>query len=173
MNKSLKSPAVEYGKSRLANKKTGKLASSSTWLLDLAACAITFGHSTGIASALPLTKAERLLNKNNLKNFTKHQKEEAQKIPVSSHADLRAVAEAGIPAIVVFYIENVVGSRNPKTVNRKGFTYWLAREIAYPGSQLNLFLLSRPELVGLAEIKRSERWWVDRLKMQSKLHKAS
>lgn len=173
MNKPLKSSAVEYGKSRLVNIKTGKLASSSTWLLDLAACAITLGQSTGIASALPLAKAERLLKKNNLKNFTKHQKAEAQKISVSSHGDLRAAAEAGIPSIVVFYIENVVGSRDPKTVNRKGFTHWLAREIASPDSQLNLFLLSRPELVGLAEIKRSERWWVDRVKMQSKLRKGS
>jgi len=29
MNKSLKPPAVEYGKSRLANKKTGKLAAQT------------------------------------------------------------------------------------------------------------------------------------------------
>ena len=163
-----KSAAVVYGKSRLTNKKTGKLASSSTWLLDLAACAITLGHSTGIASALPLAKAERLLNKNKLKAFTKHQKAKVPKISVTSHGDLRAAAEAGIPAIVVFYIENVVGSRDPKTVNRKGFAHWVVCELSFPESSLNLFMQSRPELVGLAEMQRSERWWLDRLKMQSK-----
>lgn len=173
MKEPRKSSAVEYGKSRLTNKKTGKLASTSTWLLDLAACAATLGHSTGIASALPLEKAERLLKKNRLKTFTKQQRVKAPKMPVSSHEDLRSAAEAGVPAIVVFYIENVVGAREPKSVNRKGFAHWLVREIASPGSQLNLFLLSRPELIGLAEIRRSERWWLDRVKMQSKLHKAS
>jgi hypothetical protein len=162
---------VEYGNSRLTNIKTGKLASSSTPILDLAAVAVILGHSTGIAGALPLAKAKRLLCKNTLKNFTKHQKAKAQKISVSSHADLRAVAEAGIPTIVVFYIKYVVGSRDQKRVNRKGFAHWLAREIAFPSSKLNLFIISRQELIGLAEIRRSERWWLDRIRMQSKLHK--
>ncbi len=162
---------VEYGESRLANIKTGKLASSSTLLLDLAAVAVILGHSTGIAGLLPLAKAKRLLCKNTLKNFTKQQKAKGKKISVSSHADLRMVAEAGIPAIVVFYTKYVVGSRDPKRVNRKGFAHWLAREIAFPKSKLNLFILSRQELIALAEIRRSERWWLDRIKMQSKLHK--
>jgi hypothetical protein len=162
---------VEYGKSRLANIKTGKLASSSTWLMDLAAVAVVLGHSTGIAGALPLAKAKRLLRKNTLKNFIKQQKAKVQKISVSSQGDLRAAAEAGIPAIVAFYIKYVVGGREPKTVNRKGFAHWLASAVASPGTSLNLFLQSRPELAGLAETQRSARWWLDRIKMQSKLNK--
>lgn len=58
MNKKLtpKPNELEYGVHRLVNKKTGKLASNTNWLIDLSAIASTKGHTTGISSLLPLKK---------------------------------------------------------------------------------------------------------------------
>ena len=62
---------LEYGLHRLANKKTGKLASNTNWLIDLAAIALMQGHTTGIGSLLPLKNAEKLLAHNKLVPFRK------------------------------------------------------------------------------------------------------
>lgn len=159
-----KSSVVEYGKSRLTNKKTDRLASSSTWLLDLAACAVSLGHSTGIASLLPLARAKRLLVKNTLKPFKRQKITKVRKIAATSHGDLRALAEAAIPAIAVFYLEKIVATKPIKAVNRKGFRHWVIRELRDPNSQLNRYLLSRPDLAGLAETQRADRWWLNRQK---------
>lgn len=172
MKKSAKSTAIHYGKTRLVNKKTRRLASSSTWLVDLAACAINGGEANGIATLLPLAKAQRLLVKNTLKSFTHKKGSKARKAAATSHADLRLLAEAGIPAIAVFYLEMVVEGKPAKYVNRKGFRSWLLDELAIQGSSLNRFLSSRHDLAGLVGINRSNRWWLDRLKMQSKVHKS-
>lgn len=47
----------------LVNRKTGKTASSSTWVLGLAALAYQSGDWLGIMSLLPLAKARRLLKR--------------------------------------------------------------------------------------------------------------
>lgn len=170
MRKARKLYKVQYGSFRLVNKKTDRLASSSTWLLDLAACAVSLGHSTGIASLLPLARAKRLLVNNTLKSFKRQKITKGRKIAVTSHGDLRALAEAAIPAIAVFYGQKIVATKPITSVNRKGFVHWLVRELRNPNSQLNRHLLSRRDLAGLAETRRSERWWLDRVKMQSKSH---
>ncbi len=176
MKKPAKSDGIQYGKSRLVNKKTRRLASSSTSLIDLAACAISMGETTGIATLLPLAKAKRLLAKNTLQSFKPQKRSKAGNAVATSHTDLRALAEAGLPAIAVFYLEMVVGCKPVKHVNLKGFRSWLVDELAVPGSSLNRFLLSRRDLAALVESRRSKRWWLDRLKMlkmQSKLHKSA
>ncbi len=170
MRKARKLYKIQYGRFRLVNKKTGRLASSSTWLVDLAACAVSLGHSTGIASLLPLAHAQRLLVNNTLKPFKRQKIIKARKIAPTSHGDLRTLAEAAIPAIAVFYGEKIVATKAITAVNRKGFVHWLVRELQSPNSQLNRYLLSLPDLAGLAETQRAHRWWLDRLKMQSKLH---
>jgi len=45
---------------RLVNRRTGRLASSTTWLIDLAAVAVALGDDSGIATLLPRAKAEKL-----------------------------------------------------------------------------------------------------------------
>ena len=73
IKKPLTKKSVEYdGTHRLVNKKTGKLASSSTWLIDLAACAVHLGDTQGLAGLLPQEKAQKLLNSNVLKPFKRH-----------------------------------------------------------------------------------------------------
>ncbi len=172
MRKARKLYKVQYGSFRLVNKKTDRLASSSTWLVDLAACAVSLGHSTGIASLLPLARAKRLLVNNTLKPFKRQKGIKARKVAATSHGDLRALAEAAIPAIAVFYGEKIVATKAITAVNRKGFAHWLVHELRNPDSQLNRYILTLPELAGLAETQRAYRWWLDRLKMQSKLHQS-
>ena len=48
----------------LVNKKSGKVASSHSWLLALAAVAHMKGNTSGILGLLPLMQAEKLLHKN-------------------------------------------------------------------------------------------------------------
>lgn len=51
-----KTNAIEDTSLRLVNKKTGKLASSTNWLVDLAAIAKKLRDSSGIAALLPQEK---------------------------------------------------------------------------------------------------------------------
>ena len=48
----------------MVNKKSGKVASSHSWLLALAAVAHMKGNTSGISGLLPLMQAEKLLYKN-------------------------------------------------------------------------------------------------------------
>ena len=50
----------------LLNKKTGKLASSNSWLLALAAHAHSIGDTSGIAGLLPQEQAKKLLVSNKI-----------------------------------------------------------------------------------------------------------
>ena len=50
----------------LLNRKTGKIASSNSWLLALAARAHTIGDTSGIAGLLPQEQAKKLLVSNAL-----------------------------------------------------------------------------------------------------------
>ena len=156
----------QYGEDRLVNKRTGKLASSSTWLLDLAACAVVGGDIKGIPALLPQSEAQKLLVHNELKKFNRHKSVKADSGQESSHADLRVLACKALPTIAVFYIENVVGNRLPSQVNKKGFRGWLLGQLAIPSSALNTFLKNHPEFSALAELKRADNWWLDRQKQR-------
>jgi len=151
----------QYGQVRLVNKRTGKLASSSTWLLDLAACAVVGRDSKGIPALLPQSKAKKLLVHNELKKFNRHKSIEADSGQESSHAELRVLAYKALPTIAVFYIQNAVGNRLPSQVNKKGFRGWLISQLAIPNSELNNFLNNHPEFSALAELKRADNWWLD------------
>ena len=154
-------PKPQYGEDRLVNKRTGKLASSSTWLLDLAACAVVGGDYKGIPALLPQNKAKKLLIHNELKKFKRHKSIEADSGQESSHAALRVLACKALPTIAVFYIQNAVGNRLPSQVNKKGFRGWLMSQLAIPDSALNIFLKNHTEFSALAELKRADNWWLD------------
>jgi hypothetical protein len=169
MNKKI-TPAsnkLEYGLHRLANKKTGKLASNTNWLIDLAAIALVQGHTTGIGSLLPLKKAGKLLAHNKLEPFRRQDLQPSVE-DASSHVDLRTLAQKAMPTIASYYLHKVVPGKLPANVNRKGLVAWIAREMSNPRSGLNLHLLKSHDFKALAETQRSERWWLDQLRMQSK-----
>ena len=169
MNRKLSptSNGLEYGLHRLANKKTGKLASNTNWLIDLAAIALVQGHTIGIVSLLPLNEAGKLLAHNKLEPF-RRQTLQPSEVDASSHVDLRTLAQKAFPTIASYYSERVIHGKNPINVNRKGFVAWIVRELSNPESGLNLHLLKSSDFKVLAEARRSERWWLDQLRMQSK-----
>ena len=168
-NKTTLQPAeIDYRTHRLVNKRTGKLASSTNWLLDLAACAVVQGHSTGIPSLLPQSKAAKFLQNNELRPVRRHKKPAQIKAVATSPAELRALAKQAIPAIAVYYIQEIVSRKRASEVNRKGFVYWIVREMENPSSGLNQYLRASKELSGLVGAVRGERWWLDQLRMQSK-----
>jgi hypothetical protein len=158
----------QYGKDRLVNKRTGKLASSSTWLLDLAACAVVLGDSVGIPALLPQRKAAKLLKSNLLKQFKKHAPIKSDTAMSSNHAESRKAAEQSIPALAVIYQKLVIVPNPSKKVTRDSFVYWLRNQLENRSSKLNQILSQTPSLVGIHELQRSHRWWIDRIKMQSK-----
>ncbi len=158
---------LEYGLHRLVNKKTGKLASNTNWLIDLSAIALTQGHTTGIGSLLPLKEANKLLVHNKLEPFRRQNLQNSEK-DASSHGDLRRLAQKALPTIAAYYLHRVMAGKSPSSINRKGFVAWIVKEMASFESELNLHLLNSNDFKALAETQRSERWWLDQLKMQSK-----
>ena len=153
---------------RLVNKKTGKLASSTDWLIDLAAEAKVLGDSSGISALLPQKKAAKFLVRNELRPF-KIQKEKT--VPLgdeTSHKDLRVLLKLAYPELALFYIQNIVQSHKRNQVNRKGFRAWLMQELSKPKGALNQHLKSIQEFHPLIELERSDDWWRKCLKTESK-----
>ena len=159
---------VSYKTHSLVNKRTGKRASNTTWLLDLAACAVVLEQDAGLPSLLPQDKGRKLLEYNELKPFKRHKPAASEKNVATSHSEMRRLAQKAMPSIAAYYALNVVTDRPTKAVNRKGFAHWISREMADKKGGLNRHLLRLPKFAPLAETDRSERWWLDQLKMQSK-----
>lgn len=156
------------GTYRLVSKKTGKLASSTSWLLDLAAVAKSRGDSSGLAALLPQEKAAKFLRFNDLKQFKKQQKKDVLVGQETTQKDLRDLVRSAYPALVLYYIENVIHSHNPIQVNRKGFRAWLIKELNTINGGLNRHLMSIEAFLPLVELKRSDDWWRIHLKTESK-----
>lgn len=169
MNRKLtpNSNGLEVGRYRLANKKTRKLASNTSWLIDLAAIASMQGQTNGIASLLPLAKAKELLVNNQLEPF-RPQKYQPSEKNATSHSGIRKMAQEALPLIAILYLIHVVPDKNPRSVNRKGFVAWIVLQMANHQSELNHRLKESIDFQALAETQRGERWWLDQLKMQSK-----
>jgi hypothetical protein len=153
---------------RLVNKKTGKLASSTDWLIDLAAEAKVLGDSSGISALLPQKKAAKLLDRNELKPFKIHKEKNVPLGGETSHKDLRVLVKLAYPYLALFYIQNIVPSHKKKQVNRKGLIAWLMSELLKPMGELNQHLKSIPEFHPLIELDRSDDWWRKCLKTESK-----
>jgi hypothetical protein len=126
---------------RLVNKKTGKLASSTNWLIDLAAEARELGDSSGISALLPQKKAAKFLVQNELKPFKLHKGAAVQPGDETSHKELRVLVKLAYPKLALFYIQNVVHSHTKKQVNHKGFRAWLMRELSDPERNVSKTLL--------------------------------
>lgn len=155
---------VQYGTHSLVNKRTGKKASSSDWLTDLAACALAQGHTQGLPELLPLDRAAKLLQHNTLKPFKRHQKRLKPVGTATTHADLKKLAQEAFPAIAAYYIKTIVAGADPRRVNKKGFRAWVKREVEKPRSAFNDWLSGHPKFSPLAELRRSDDWWRIQLK---------
>lgn len=169
IKKPLTKKSVEYdGTHRLVNKKTGKLASSSDWLIDLAASAVYLGDTQGLAALLPQEKAKKLMLSNVLNPFNRHKKRLPAKGFETSNRELRDLAVRALPYFAAFYTVKVIPNKAPEKVNRKGFRAWLIAALSDPESSLNKNLSKHKEFSAIAQLKRSDDWWQDRLNSESK-----
>lgn len=149
------------GRSRLTlvNKKTGKVASSNTWLLALAAQAAIEREHSGVLGLLPVAKAEKLLQRNRL--VLKKSRGDWETLPTEK---AREQATKMIPKLAVLYCDRLPPHRS---IRRKDFCEWLVKALKDPLSEASTFA----DHNGYDELRSanfSARWWHDRLeKMQS------
>ena len=144
----------------LVNKKSGKKSSSIDLLTDLAAINHTEGGTRlGIASLLNYGKAERLLKHNRLKKI-KLQATPEDREPVKN--EIKIIAQNLMPELLKAFAENNVRSQY-LSQNKRRVSRWLAKQAGEPNSSLNKLLRTHPEGHHIHQLKRSVRWWFDRI----------
>jgi hypothetical protein len=135
-----------YERLTLINRKTGKVSSTHHWVLALGTHSYLLNHKEGIASLLPLAKAQKPG-----KNRT-------------SRDLARQEAEQILPQLEMLYRSNLKSYQ--KFLKRK-FCLWIKIEINTPHTKAHQ-LANSMDLIYLAEGNHSIRWWMDQLKkMQS------
>lgn len=143
----------------LINRKTGRVASSSNWLVALAAVAVINQDNAGLASLLPQVKAQKLLARNKLALRVQRG---GRSTPV--RATLREQGKAIIPALAVLWGEYEKPPHRAPT--RGDFGKWIVKSLRNPQSRAYKLIVAR----GCHDLlnRTSERWWLARLeKMQS------
>ena len=144
----------------LVNKKSGKKSSSTDLLTDLAAINHTEGGTRlGIASLLNYGKAERLLKHNRLKKI-KLQATPEDREPVKN--EIKIIAQNLMPELLKAFAENNVRSQY-LSQNKRRVSRWLAQQASEPNSSLNKLVRTHPEGHHIHQLKRSVRWWFDRI----------
>ena len=144
----------------LVNKKSDRKSSSTDLLTDLAAINHAEGGiRIGIASLLNYEKAKRLLKHNRLKKI-KLQTTHEDREPIKS--EIKIIAQNLIPEILKAYAEN--NARFPCLArNKRHISRWLAKQAGEPNSRLNKVLRTHPDGHYIHQLKRSARWWFDRI----------
>ena len=143
----------------LENIKTGKIASSNNWLNTLAAIAVMEDESSGITAALPLDKAQRLLQRNKVV-----EKKKRSTRSNSARENTREQAKKMIPYLAVIYEKTFMSDRLPR-VNE--FCQWVVRELQDRQSEANKDAVSKG-FHDLIDANSTKRWWQDQVKkMQS------
>ena len=139
----------------LVNKKSGKVASSHSWLLALAAVARMKGNSSGISSLLPLIQAEKLLHKNQVtfKTIRGHKGANLRHI-------IRSQAQSFLPCAIIEFERKC---RVFKLLTKKDLSAWIVKALSDPYSYLykNAKNMGYDEIL---ELRRAPRWWQDQLK---------
>jgi hypothetical protein len=148
-----------YERLTLINRKTGKVSSTHHWVLALGTHSYLLNHKEGIASLLPLAKAQKTIKY----NFLTLKKKRPGKNRTSR--DLaRQEAEQILPQLEMLYRSNLKSYQ--KFLKRK-FCLWIKIEINTPHTKAHQ-LANSMDLIYLAEGNHSIRWWMDQLKkMQS------
>jgi hypothetical protein len=144
----------------LVNKKSGRKSSSTDLLTDLAAINLAEGGMRiGIASLLNYAKAERLLKHNRLKKV-KLQATPEDREPVKN--EIKVIAQNLMPELLKAFAESNVRSQY-LSQNKRRVSRWLAKQSGEPNSSLNKLLRTHPEGHHIHQLKRSVRWWFDRI----------
>ena len=146
------------------NKKTGKVASSNSWLLALAAHAHCIGDKSGIAGLLPQDQAKKFLVSNELSIKVARRAKDGR---LTDNISNQAITL--LPQLAVLFIE-----QHPmhKSITRKNFCDWVTKKLADEESFefRNAINKGYEDLIKTTtgNKPRSARWWQDRIKkMQS------
>lgn len=139
----------------LINKKTGRYASSNSWLLGLAAYAHKRCDSAGITSLLPQAKASALLRKNKviMKPIRIRQGDHVRR-----NAQLQALEI--IPYLAARYDAYLPVSR---ARNKTGFCKWIINQLEDTNSQTYKYasLNGYDDILGNS---KSMSWWRGQIK---------
>ena len=148
-----------YQRLTLINRKTGKVASSHDWLLALGTHAYLLNDKKGIASLLPLVKAQKTIKY----NFLTLKKKRSGKD--QTHRNLaRQEARLIVPLLDDIYRSNL---RSYQKFLKKNFCFWIKKELNTPHTKAHQ-LAKDMGMSYLEEGHHSVRWWMDQLKkMQS------
>jgi hypothetical protein len=149
---------------RYANKKTGHLSSSTTWQINLAGIANTYGLACGIGVLLPLSKAKKMEQANELRPF------KVQAHPY--HDNERVAARNALPTIKEIF--DVIGGRRGKKTTAEYLSEWISSELRNTTSKLSKALMAS-EHSACIDINHEPQWWRDQMaaeKKQSKLKKS-
>ena len=136
-----------------------KVASSNSWLLALATLSRIEGHSSGLASLLPLQQADKILRKNEVVYKVKRG---------NIDTNVKKSARAQAKSILPFAATQFCKTQSPhRLVTKKDFSKWIVKTLLDQTSQIykRLTNMGYDELLAR---KRSHRWWQDQIKkMQS------
>ena len=159
-----KSPVLTYQPQQgkhwtLANRKTGKVSSSNSWLVALAAVAFINQDNVGLPSLLPQKKAKKLLTTNEL--VLRVQRGVKSKL---INVEVREQGKSFIPALAVLWEKEKPPHRPPR---RKEFCQWVVKSLNDPKCEAHK-TATKKGLEGILETNLTWRWWLARLnKMQS------
>ena len=143
----------------LENIKTGKIASSDNWLNRLAAIAILKDQSSGIMAALPLDRAQRLLQHNKV-----IEKDLRSKTNNSERERTRKQAQDMLPMLAALYSASLLEHR---VRLKTEFCNWIVGQMSDHHSLANKYAQNKG-CDDLIDANRTARWWQDQLKkMQS------
>ena len=148
----------------LLNKKTGKIASSNSWLLALAAHAHSVGETSGIAGLLPQEQAKKLLVSNKISTKVARTAKDGR---LTGNIAVQAVTL--LPQLAVLFGEQHLIH---KTITRENFCLWVTKQLADETSFAFQNAINRgcEDLIQntTGNKPRSKRWWLDQIKkMQS------
>ena len=149
----------KYQKLTLVSRKTKRVASSHNWLLALGTYAYLRNDKKGIASLLPLAKAQKSLRYNFLTTKNKRPGKEE-----TSRGQARQEAKFILPKLEFLYKEVL---QNHQKFLKKRFCLWIKHEINKPSTLINQ-VATAADMFCIVEQHHSVRWWMDQLKkMQS------
>ena len=150
----------KYQKLTLVSRKTKRVASSHNWLLALGTYAYLRNDKKGIASLLPLTKAQKTLRYNFLTTKNKRLGKEE-----TSRGQARQEAKFILPKLEFLYKEVL---QNHQKFLKKRFCLWIKQEINKPSTKAHS-LAKNDNMSSIVERHHSVRWWMDLYKKKCRV----
>lgn len=148
----------ETHRPRLTNRRSGKLASNSSEIVDLAAFCIQNNLNTGIAGLIDTSRAIKLLKTNELRSYKKQTKISSGSTDHFSAEGIRNRAEAARTIIFTAYLQRPDQLPTRREFRVFDLAVWTQAEIQKSHSELAT-LLKRNGFGDLIGLQRAVIWW--------------